>query len=158
MHLLKINNDSNFEKNLILNKMKKLKLLLIMITALTVTACSNDDNDVHDYHIEYVNVVDAEVPDEFVFGHTYKIKATIELPNGCYYYYDQLNYVYEGASRLIYPIAHVDDGVNCIQNIREVTFTIPVTVRQDEPYLFKFYQGEDEDGASKFLTIEVPVI
>lgn len=139
--------------------MKKLRYVLIMFVALAVTlsSCNNDD-DYHDYHLEYVNVTDAELPDEFIYGRTYKIDVTIELPNSCYYYYNQYDYFYEGNSRLIYPIAHVDDGVPCTLNIRETTFSIPVQALQNETYIFKFYQGEDAEGQDIFLTIEVPVV
>ncbi|SNR73830.1 hypothetical protein SAMN06265371_110128 [Lutibacter agarilyticus] len=132
-------------------------ITLFLISFLIVGCNDNDDND-HDYHLEYTSVISAELPDEFVFGRTYRINVTIELPNSCYYFYNQYDYFYEGTSRLIYPIVHVDDGVACTQNIREITFTIPVQALQYEPYIFKFYQGEDPDGQDKFLTIEVPVI
>tara|TARA_R100001369_G_scaffold18939_1_gene34538 strand:- start:201 stop:620 length:420 start_codon:yes stop_codon:yes gene_type:complete len=118
---------------------------------------NNDSND-HDYHLEYVSVISADLPDEFIYGLTYRINITIELPNSCFYYYDQYYYLYEGTSRLIYPIGHVDDGVPCTPEITETTFSIPVQALQSEPYIFKFYQGEDADGQDLFLTIEVPVI
>ena len=132
--------------------------LLLLLAIATFNSCSDDDDDYHDYHLEYVNVISAEVPDEFVYGRTYRINVTIELPNSCYYFYNQYDYFYEGTSRLIYPISHVDDGVACTLNIRETTFSIPVQALQTEPYIFKFYQGEDTDGQDIFLTIEVPVI
>lgn len=133
--------------------------ITLFLVSFLIVGCNNDndDND-HDYHLEYTSVVSAELPDEFIFGRTYRINVTIELPNSCYYFYNQYDYFYEGTSRLIYPIVHVDDGVACTQNIREITFTIPVQALQYEPYIFKFYQGEDSDGQDKFLTIEVPVI
>lgn len=141
--------------------MKNLKYLLIMMVALTltVTSCSDDDdvND-HEYHLEYIGVTSADLPDEFIYGLTYRINVTIELPNSCYYYYNQYDYFYEGTSRLIYPIAHVDDNVPCTPNITETTFSIPVQALQNETYIFKFYQGQDADGQDQFLTIEVPVI
>ena len=139
--------------------MKNLKYLLIMMVAitLTVTSCSDDDND-HEYHLEYIGVISADLPDEFIYGLTYRINVTIELPNSCYYYYNQYDYYYEGTSRLIYPIAHVDDNVPCTPNITETTFSIPIQVLQSETYIFKFYQGQDADGQDQFLTIEVPVI
>ena len=142
------------------NKMKNFKYLLIMIVALTVSvsSCNDDDNNYHDYHLEYVSVISAELPDEFIYGSTYRIDVTIELPNSCYFYYNQYDYFYEGTSRLIYPIVHVDDDDACTPNIRETTFSIPVHALQHEPYIFKFYQGEDADGQDMFLTIEVPVI
>lgn len=120
--------------------------------------CSTDDNNYHEYHLEYAPVVSADLPDEFIHGRTYRINITIELPNSCYYYYDQYDYFYEGTSRLIYPVVHVDDNVPCTPNITETTFSIPVQALQTEPYIFKFYQGEDAEGQDMFLTIEVPVI
>jgi hypothetical protein len=141
--------------------MKNLKYLLIMIVTLTftVTSCSDDDdvND-HDYRLEYIGAISADLPDEFIYGQTYRINVTIELPDSCYYFYNQYDYFYEGTSRLIYPIAHIDEGVPCTPNITEVTFSIPVQALQNETYIFKFYQGEDADGQDMFLTIEVPVI
>lgn len=139
--------------------MKNMKYLLIAFIAfgLTLTSCSDDD-DSHSYHYEYVNVTSADVPDEFIYGQTYRINMTVELPNSCYYFYNQYDYFYEGTSRLIYPIAHVDDDVSCTLNIREVNFTIPVQALQEETYIFKFYQGQDDDGQDTFLTIEVPVV
>ena len=86
------------------------------------------------------------------------VNGILLLPNSCYYYYNQYDYFYEGTTRLIYPIVHVDDNVPCTQNIRETTFSIPVQALQYETYIFKFYQGEDTNGQDLFLTIEVPVI
>ncbi|MEC3908547.1 hypothetical protein VOI54_16065 [Tamlana sp. 2201CG12-4] len=140
--------------------MKNFKYLLVIIGALTlsVSSCSLDDDSGHDYHLEYVNVISAELPETFVHGNSYQIDITIELPNSCYYFYNQYDYIKDGTSRLIYPIAHVDDGVPCTLNISETTFSITVDALQSEPYIFKFYQGEDADGQEMFLTIEVPVI
>jgi hypothetical protein len=131
---------------------------MIVALALSASSCSNDDDNNHDYHLEYVGVISADLPDEFIYGQTYRINVTIELPNSCYYHYGQFDYFYEGTSRLVYPIAHVDDGVSCAEIITETTFSIPVQVLQSEPYIFKFYQGEDENGQDIYLTIEVPVI
>lgn len=140
--------------------MKKFKYLLIMIVALgaTVSSCNDDNDNDHAYHLEYIGTKSADVPDEFIFGKTYRINVTIELPNSCYFFYNQYDYFYEGTARLIYPIAHVDDDIACTPDIREVTFSIPVQALQTEPYIFKFYQGEDADGQDIFLTIEVPVV
>lgn len=139
--------------------MKNFNYLLILLVALTVSvSCSDDDNDYHAYHLEYIGAASADVPDEFIYGNTYRINVTIELPNSCYYNYNQYEYFYEGTSRLIYPIAHVDDDAECTPEIRETTLSIPLQALQSEPYIFKFYQGEDADGQDIFLTIEVPVV
>ena len=135
------------------------KFIILFLAVFLIYGCNDDDdNNYHDYYLEYVSVISADLPDEFIYGRTYRINVTIELPNSCYFYYNQYDYFYEGTSRLIYPIAHVDDGVPCTPNIRETTFSIPVQALQYETYIFKFYQGEDADGQDMFLTIEVPVI
>jgi hypothetical protein len=126
--------------------------------ALLAIGCDNDDNNYHEYHFEYRAVKSVELPDEFIYGQTYEIDITIELLNSCYYHYGQFDYFYEGTSRLIYPIVHIDDDVACAEYIRETTFSIPVHALQNEPYIFKFYQGEDANGEDQFLTVEVPVI
>ncbi|WP_299160263.1 DUF4999 domain-containing protein [uncultured Tenacibaculum sp.] len=139
--------------------MKNFKYLLIMIIVFSISlvSCSDDNENDHDYHLEYVSVVNAELPNEFNYGSIHQINLTVLLPNSCYYYYNQLDYIYEGNTRLIYPIAHVDDGDSCNLSINETTFSIPVRVLQIEPYVFKFYQGKDSNGKDKFLIIEVPV-
>ncbi|WP_051209801.1 hypothetical protein [Gelidibacter mesophilus] len=135
------------------------QFLTFFMVAFLLVGCSNDDdNNYHDYHLEYTAVKSADLPNEFIYGRTYRINVTIELPNSCYFFYGQFDYFYEGTARLVYPIAHVDDGISCTDSVREVTFSIPVHAIQSEPYIFKFYQGEDENGEDKFLTIEVPVI
>jgi hypothetical protein len=131
---------------------------LFLVGFLLFGCSSDDDNNDHPYRLEYIGVVSADVPDEFIQGNTYRINITIELPNSCYYFYNQYDYLYEDTSRLIYPITHIDEDVPCTENIRDVTFSIPVQALQSEPYIFKFYQGEDEEGQDVFLTIEVPVI
>lgn len=138
--------------------MKKILAIFLLATAVLVGCNDDDDYYDHEYHLEYIGAVSAEVPDTFEYGRTYRIEVTIELPNSCYYFYNQYDYFYEGTSRLIYPIAHVDDGVSCSPDARDVTFSIRVQALQLEPYIFHFYQGEDEEGQDIFLTLEVPVI
>ena len=136
------------------------RLIPLLLVFFLVLGCNDDDDDYneHAYHLEYIGATSADVPDSFIYGNTYRINITIELPTSCYYFYNQYDYFYEGTSRIIYPITHIDDGVTCTPGIRETTFSIPVQVLQSEPYIFKFYQGEDADGQDIFLTIEVPVI
>jgi hypothetical protein len=131
--------------------------ITLFLFGLLLVGCNDDDDNIHEYHLEYIGVVDAEVPDEFTFGNTYEIEVSIELPNSCYFHYGQYDYFYEGNTRLIYPIVHVDDDVACTQSIIETSFSILVHALQDETYIFKFYQGEDLNGEDLYLTIEVPV-
>jgi hypothetical protein len=134
--------------------------LILFLAVFLIYGCDDDDDgyNEHNFYYEYVSVVSADLPDEFIYGRTYLIDVTIELPNSCYYFYNQYDYFYEGDSRLVYPIAHVDEDVACTPGVREVTFTMRVLALQQETYIFKFYQGEDADGQDSYLTIEVPVV
>lgn len=140
----------------VLKKINALKFMSLFAMLILFSSC-NDDDDNHEYHYEYVNVTSVEVADEFTYGKIHQVDVTIELPSSCYYFYNQYEYKYEGTSRLIYPISHVDDNEACLPNVTTATFSIPVEVLQRETYIFKFYQGEDADGEDTFLTIEVPV-
>lgn len=131
--------------------------IVIFLVALLAFGCDDDDNNYHEYHYEYIAVKSVELPDEFIFGQIYDVDVTIDLLNSCYYHYGQFDYFYEGTSRLIYPIVHVDDDKACAEVITETTFSIPVHVLQTETYIFKFYQGENAQGEDIFLTVEVPV-
>lgn len=132
------------------------QFLLALLAVVFLVSCDDDDDVV--YHFEYVPVLEAEVPEEFEFGRVYELIVTYELPNSCYdiYSYD---YIYEGTSRIIAPIAIVDDSAgSCAEMTTEGTFTVRVEALQAEDYLFKFWQGEDEEGEPIYLEIEVPVI
>ncbi len=132
------------------------RYLLLFFTAITLFSCSNDDDG--NYHFEYVPVLSADVPEEFTYGHSYLLTVKYELPNNCYSYY-HYDYIYHDTSRIIAPIAIVNDDVDtCGDIITEGEFIIRVQALQSEPYIFKFWQGEDEQGEPIYLVIEVPVI
>ena len=133
--------------------------LLLILAIITFVSCNDDDDyNEHEYHLEYVAAINTDIPVEFEYGRTYRINITIELPNSCYFNYNQFDYFYEGTARIIYPIAHVDDDTTCTPNIRESVITIPVQALQMESYIFKIYIGEDVDGQDMFEEFTVPVI
>ena len=45
----------------------------------------------------------------------------------------------------------------CTQVIEEVETFFNFIVLYDEPYLFRFWAGKDENGNDEYLEIEVPV-
>ncbi|MFK5878283.1 MAG: hypothetical protein QM478_02170 [Flavobacteriaceae bacterium] len=130
--------------------------LILLFAVITLAGCSSNDDDTN-YHFEYVPVLSADVPEEFVFGQTYRLTVTYEMPNSCYFFY-HYDYIYDGPSRMIAPIAIVNDDEVCTQVPYEGEFFIFVQALQNEPYTFNFWQGEDVDGEPIYLTFEVPVI
>jgi|TARA_B110000037_G_scaffold58046_1_gene70829 hypothetical protein len=128
--------------------------LLLFLTVISLFACNNDDGD--NYHFSYVPVVSADVPDAFIYHETYTINVTYELPNGCHSLYNY-DYIYDEDSRIIYPISIVNDEDACTEPLIQGEFSIDVHALQTEPYIFKFWQGKNEEGEDQFLIIEVPV-
>ncbi len=132
------------------------RYLLILLTAITLSSCSPNDYD-ENYYFEYITVTTVDVPDEFTHGETYQLHIRYELPDNCtaYYHYD---YIYDDTSRIIATIGIVYDSEDCESEVSEGEYIINVEALQDEPYIFKFWQGEDNDGEDIFLIVEVPVI
>ena len=130
------------------------RYFILLLTVITFSSCNNDEDN---YHFEYVPVVTADVPEEFVYGQTYRLIIDYDMPNNCYSYY-HYDYIYDDMARVIKPIAIVNDSQNCDDNSYQGSFFIFVQALQSEPYIFKFWQGVDENDEPIYLTIEVPVI
>jgi len=133
--------------------MKKIFFVLFAVNLLV--SCSNDDES--NYHYELLAVEDAIVPDEFEFGKIYDITVKYILPDDCYIYSDIL-YEYDFDARNIAVITTVIEENNCETLNFDEEITFKVQALQASPYIFKFWQGEDENGIPIYLIIEVPVV
>ncbi len=134
------------------------RYILILLALFAFSACSTDNNDMPNYHFEYVSISSVDIPEEFVFGETYPITITYELPTSCHEFYS-FDYIYCDTSRIIGAIAIVDDSTTaCDEMITSESFTINVQASQTETYTFKFWQGVDDQGVDQYLIIDVPVI
>ena len=133
--------------------MKKI-FFAIFILLLTVS-CSDDDSS--NYHYELLPVEDAIVPDEFVQGQVYFITVKYIRPTECYVYNDVL-YEYDFDARNIAVVSTVVEDSDCEDIDSEEELTIRVQALQTSPYVFRFWQGDDDDGNPIYLEIIVPVV
>ncbi len=133
--------------------MKKI-FFAIFILLLTVS-CSDDDSS--NYHYELLPVEDAIVPDEFVQGQVYFITVKYIRPTECYVYNDVL-YEYDFDARNIAVVSTVVEDSDCEEIDSEKELTIRVQALQTSPYVFRFWQGDDDDGNPIYLEIIVPVV
>ena len=133
--------------------MKKI-FFAIFILLLTVS-CSDDDSS--NYHYELLPVEDAIVPDEFVQGQVYFITVKYIRPTECYVYNDVL-YEYDFDARNIAVVSTVVEDSDCEEIDSEEELTIRVQALQTSPYVFRFWQGDDDDGNPIYLEIIVPVV
>ena len=140
--------------------MKKLVTLLMLavIATFTFSACSIED-DSPNYHFEFMPVDSVSVPESFVMGQSYVIKAYYKRPTEChfeegFYYERDLN------TRTFALQSRVLDQANCAPIVNgpllEAKFNF--FVNSNGSYLFKFYTGENEAGEKTFLEYEIPVV
>lgn len=133
----------------------RLKKIFFVLFAFVIFVSCSSNNDL-DYHYELLAVENASVPEEFEFGRTYEISIDYIRPDDCYIYSDVL-YEYDFDARNVAVISTVVDG-SCEPLNSDEVLTFRVQALQHSPYIFKFWQGENENGDPIYLIIEVPVI
>ena len=132
------------------------KILILSFTLILMSSCSLD-NDVQDFQLEILPIESVDIPDSFTMGQTYPITVSYLAPSTCHlfkeFYYDRKNNTRTVA---IIDYKYLNTTCQDLENkLVEATFNFQVT--NNGSYIFKFWQGEDEDGENQYLIIEVPV-
>ncbi|WP_223032270.1 hypothetical protein [Hanstruepera marina] len=134
--------------------MRKLVVLLFSLFALS---CSIDDDNERVYNV-ILPVEDAVVPTEFERGEVYDIYLKYFRPTSCYAYND-VYYVREGNERMVAVVNTVFEGdYECVEVNELLDTQFSFKAGEEDSYVFKFWQGEDDNGDSQYLIIEVPVV
>lgn len=134
-------------------KMKR--ILFICITVFVLLSCSLDDDNID---FEFIPIEEVVIPESFTLGEVYQIDVTYFRPTTCHAFHD-LYYVAEENQRTVAVINIIYDNLNCqpiTDQLMETSFNFHVAY--DQTYVFKFWQGLDENEDDIFLTYEVPVI
>lgn len=137
--------------------MKRLFCLFALI-ALSFSSCSLDDNgDSPEFFVEALPIESVDIPDEFEFGRIYNITVNYTRPTNCYSFYDF--YVgREDNQRTVVVRDVFFEGENCEEETLEVSASFDFEVRFTDTYVFRFWQGQDDEGNDQYLIIEVPVV
>ena len=130
------------------------RIFFVIFAVVLFVSCSDDSTD---YHYELLETEDAIVPEEFEFGKIYDITVKYIVPDDCYIASDIL-YEYDETARNIAVISLVVDENSCEALEIEQELTVRVHALQASPYIFRFWQGEDDNGDPIYLSIEVPVV
>jgi len=131
------------------------KIFFVIFAVLLMASCSDDDS--YDYHYELLPIEEALVPEEFEYGQIYNISVKYIVPDDCYINSDIL-YEYNDDARNVAVISLVIESNDCETVDLEQELTFQVHALQASPYIFRFWQGDDENGEPIYLVIEVPVI
>ena len=139
--------------------MKKLLSILIIFA---LWSCSTDDPLPEEFTFEILPIISvSDMPDSVNFNETYIINYTYALPTTCHSFSD-LYYLEQGDVR---TVAVISRRINEIGNIvcedlafeeieGQFTFTV---LNTGGTYIFKFWQGVDNNGEDEYLIYEVPI-
>lgn len=120
-------------------------------------SCSLGDDNSQNFHFEFLPIESVDIPDEFILGETYPITVYYNKPSSCYVFND-FYYVSELNERTIAVINTVYDDQVCTQAIEPANATFNFVVTSNGTYVFKFWQGEDDNGEDVYYIVEVPVV
>ena len=132
------------------------KLILLLVTVITFSSCLPDDNEPK-FRLELLPIESVELPQEFVLGQTYTIMVRYFRPTDCHFY-DGIYYEKDLNVRTFAIRNAVNTNNTCLalDNVLiEQTFDFYVT--SNGSYIFKFWQGVNEEGDNIFLEYEIPV-
>ena len=139
--------------------MKKLILILVVIT---VWSCSTDDALVDDFSFEILPIHEViDMPESVNYNDVYTIRYTYSLPSTCHSFSD-LYYLTEGQFRTVAVISRVIEETNTVicepleEELVEGVFQFTV-LNNAGTYIFRFWQGVDENGVDQYLVYEVPI-
>src|SRR5690606_29706783 len=136
--------------------MKRVFFLLLVASFTLFTSCDIDD-DVN-YHFEALQVKSVEMPEAFDYGEIYNIKVTYFRPNNCTFF-EGFDVVKEDlTTRKVVTIGTViEDEEECSGSGEDLVASFNFEVLYDEPYIFRYWTGEDANGEPTYLEITVPV-
>ncbi|MEP5340025.1 MAG: hypothetical protein ABJL44_07235 [Algibacter sp.] len=133
------------------------RLFIFSFILVMLSACSTNDDYV-DFNFEILPVENVDIPTEFELGEVYPITVTYLKPTSCHTF-NELYYLKNTNERTVAIIDYVFERDDCETLENElVESTFNFIVNSNGSYIFKFWQGEDNQGEDQYLTIEVPVI
>jgi len=133
------------------------KLIVYCALLCILMSCSLSGDDEPNYHFEVLPIESVEIPDTFTLGETYPITVSYFKPSSCYTFND-FYYLSELNERTVAVINTVFDDQVCTQALELTDATFNFKVISNGSYIFKFWQGEDENGEDLYYTVEVPVV
>ncbi|WP_284650935.1 hypothetical protein [Flavobacterium terrisoli] len=133
--------------------MKRIISLLALI--FLFNSCIPDDGPT--YTFELRPVISVDMPDEFTLGETYTITLHYNRPTTCHFF----NTIYYDKNLNVRTIAietAKEERNGCMESPEdETTCSFDFLVTSNGSYIFKFWQGKDEQGNNIYLEYEIPV-
>jgi len=137
--------------------MRTIDVILALFIGTTLVGCSGDDNTRFFY--ELVAVEEVMLPKAFERGEIYEIEVSYFRPTDCHSF-SGLDFNRIGNERTVAIVNVIVDQEKCtpIERLDLIDVSFDFRVGQEESYIFRFWQGKNQNGDNQFLTIEIPVV
>ncbi|OED44864.1 hypothetical protein AB832_01765 [Flavobacteriaceae bacterium (ex Bugula neritina AB1)] len=138
--------------------MKRILIITMLILSTCFTSCLGDDDGVRFFY-ELVPVEQVDIPEEFKRNETFKITVSYYRPTDCHSF-SGFDYNRLGNERTVSVVNVVLESGNCedLQKTDLIDSSFNFIVGSEDSYVFRFWQGRDDQGENLFLTKEVPVV
>ncbi len=136
--------------------MKKIYVLLIAFITLS---CSVDDGNKTHVSYESLPIEGVIIPEEFQLNKKHKITLNYLMPTDCHGF-SNIYFEKNGATitTAIIAVKHITEENTCDTINIEYEASFDLLASQTEKYLFKFWQGKDDEGEDTYMEMEVPVV
>lgn len=130
---------------------------LTLLIGLTIFCCSPSNDSLESYQ-EALPIESADLPDEIRVNEDYEIALSYLRPTTCHAFNDILLQKNDNQGT-VYVIGTVfQSNGNCTELNTELEASFSFKATQIGSYIFKFWQGQDDNGEDIYLSIEVSVI
>ncbi|WP_055436290.1 hypothetical protein [Lacinutrix algicola] len=134
-----------------------MKKILILLIGFATFSCSVSDDSLVTYQ-DPMPIETAVLPDAFVLDEIYEINLTYLRPTTCHAFNDII-YKKHNNERTVVIIGTVfQSNGNCTDLGTELEASFNFKATEEGSYIFKFWQGKDDNEEDIYLTIEVPVL
>ncbi len=140
--------------------MKRTYVLLCAITLAAISVSCSIDDDQTNFRYTTLKTVNASLPDTFELGRVYNIDVKMFRPDECTFSetFDVVRDFTDSTNiRTVAAIGIVLDQADCAAVNDSIQDSFQFEVIYTNPYLFRFYAGDNTNGEAEFLEIEVPV-
>lgn len=139
--------------------MKRIKIIALIIIMACLSSCLSDDDSGINFSYELVPIEQVDIPDQFTRGETYEITVSYFRPSDCHSFsgfdYDRLS-----NERTVSVVNVVVNDRECedLSQSDLIDASINFIVGLEDSYVFRFWQGRDDQGENQFLIREIPVV
>jgi hypothetical protein len=138
--------------------MRKLFFICVVSGLLLQTVSCSLNDDSPNFHFKPLQITSAVVPDSFELNETYQITVNYTLPDACTDFggWDVTKSDTTIRNVVVFGRVRTDQEV-CTPLAQEAQASFDFICIYDEPYTFRFWQGEGEDGEQEYFEVIVPV-